>query len=368
MTQSTIGIGIIGCGAIFPAYVKGSRQFPFLEIKACADMDLPRAQARAREFEIPRGVSVEDLLADPEIEIVVNLTVPQSHAPLNIAALKAGKHAYCEKPLGLTRDEVIESVAIATRNGLRVGSAPDTFLGAGIQTARRAIDEGLIGEPVAATAFMAGHGHESWHPSPAFYYLKGGGPMFDMGPYYLTALVNLIGPARRVSASTRITFPTRTVTSEPLKGTVLPVEIPTHLAGTIDFQCGAIATVIMSFDVWAHNLPRIEIHGTEGSMSVPDPNTFNGEVKVRSSKSTEWKVMPSTHRDDVGRGIGVADLATAVRSGREHRANGHMAAHVVDIMQAFGESSDQGRHIELTTTCTQPAPLPAGLAAGEIDN
>ena len=367
MTMQPIGIGIIGCGAIFPAYVKGCRQFPFLEIRACADIDLPHAEARATEFGIPKGVSVDNLLADPAIEIVVNLTVPQSHASLNIAALKAGKHAYCEKPLGLSRDEVLASVAVASGNGLRLGSAPDTFLGGGIQTARRAIDEGLIGEPVAATAFMAGHGHESWHPSPAFYYLKGGGPMFDMGPYYLTALINLIGPARRVSGSTRITFPTRTVTSEPLRGTVLPVEIPTHLSGTIDFQCGAIATVIMSFDIWGHHLPRLEIHGTEGSLSVPDPNTFNGEVLVRPASGQEWTVVLSTHRDDVGRGIGVADLAAAIRSGREHRANGAVAAHVVDIMQAFGESSEQGRHIELTTTCGKPAPLPSGLAEGIID-
>ncbi len=362
-----IGIGIIGCGAIFPAYVKGIRPFPFLDLRAIADMDKTRAKEQAEAFEIPRALTVEELLQDPDIEIVVNLTVPQSHAPINIAALKAGKHAYCEKPLGLTRDEAVESVAVAEARGLRIGSAPDTFLGGGIQTARKAIDDGLIGEPVAATAFWLSHGHESWHPSPAFYYLKGGGPVFDMGPYYLTALVNLLGPARRVSGSTAITFPTRTITSEPLNGTVVPVEIPTHVAGTVDFANGAIASVMVSYDVWANNLPRIEIHGTKGSLSVPDPNRFCGEVKFKGPDCEEWTVVESTHRDDVGRGIGVADLAMAIRSGREHRANGNIAAHVVDIMQAFEESSNSGRHIELTTRCDQPSALPANLADGEMD-
>lgn len=366
MTEKT-GIGIIGCGAIFSQYVKGIRQFPFLDLKAIADIDMERAAECAAEFEIPKAVTVDELLQDPEIEIVVNLTVPQSHAPLNIAALKAGKHAYCEKPLGMNRDEVVESVAVAEAQGLRIGSAPDTFLGGGIQTARKAIDEGMIGKPVAATAFWLSHGHESWHPSPAFYYLKGGGPVFDMGPYYLTALVNLLGPARRVCGSTAITFSTRTITSEPLDGTVIPVEIPTHVAGTVDFVNGAIASVMVSFDVWANNLPRIEIHGTKGSLSVPDPNTFCGEVKFKGPDCEDWTVVESTHRDDVGRGIGVADLAMAIRSGRDHRANGDVAAHIVDIMQAFEESSDSGRHIDLTTRCEHPSALPANLAVGEMD-
>ena len=197
--KDQVGIGIIGCGAIFPAYVEGIRQFPILDLKAIADIDMTRAGERTEEFGIPKALTVDELLQDPGIEIVVNLTVPQSHAPINIAALKAGKHAYCEKPLGMTRDEVIESVEVAQAQGLRIGSAPDTFLGSGIQTARKAIDDGMIGDPVAATALWLSHGHESWHPSPAFYYKKGGGPVFDMGPYYLTALVNLLGPAHRVS-------------------------------------------------------------------------------------------------------------------------------------------------------------------------
>jgi predicted dehydrogenase len=330
-------------------------------------MDLPRAKARAEEFGIPKGLTVDELLADPEIEIVVNLTIPQAHAPLNMAALRAGKHAYCEKPLGMTRDEVNESNKVATDLGLRIGSAPDTFLGSGIQTARKAIDDGLIGDPIAATAFWMAPGHVRWHPSPAFYYKKGGGPMFDMGPYYLTALVNLIGPARRVSGSARITYPTRTITSQPLAGTVVDVEIPTHVAGTVDFANGAIGSIIVSFDIWANTLPPIEIHGTKGSLRVPDPNQFSGEVKFKGPKSEDWETVPCTHRDDCGRGIGVADLATAIQSGRLHRANGAVAAHIVDIMQSFGESSDSGRHIELTTRCEQPTALPSGLAVGEMD-
>jgi len=257
-------------------------------------------------------------------------------------------------------------VAAAADRGLRAGCAPDTFLGGGIQTCRKLIDEGVIGEPVAAAAFMAGHGHESWHPSPEFYYKPGGGPMFDMGPYYLTALVNLIGPIRRVAASTRQTFPTRTITSEPLKGQVIEVETTTHLAGTVDFENGAIGTVIMSFDVWGHSLPRLEIYGTEGSLSVPDPNTFGGPVLLRKPREKEWTELPLTHSHEVGRGIGLADLARALATGRPHRTDARLAQHVLDVMQAFDESSQAAAHVRIATTCERPEPLPAGLRPDEL--
>lgn len=359
--------GIIGCGAISPAYFQGCAIHGSLEVVACADLDLARARARAAEFAVPRALAVDALLADPEIDLVINLTVPQAHAPVCRAALEAGKHVYVEKPLALDRTDAAALLALAGARGLHLGCAPDTFLGAGIQTSRLAVDSGLIGTPVAAVAFCCGHGHESWHPSPQFYYQKGGGPLFDMGPYYLTALINLLGPARRVCASTRTTFPTRTITSQPLAGTIIPVETPTHLAGTIDFESGAIATMVMSFDLWHHNLPRIEIYGSEGSLVVPDPNHFDGVVLVRRHDEATWREVPQQHALGIGRGTGAADMAAAIISGRPHRASGTLAAHVVDIMQAFADSSDGAHHVQLTTTAARPAALPTGLPAGVLD-
>ncbi len=365
--MTKVKVGIIGCGAISPAYFKGCSIYDNLEIVACADLDATRARARADEFGVPRVHTVEDLLHDPEVELVVNLTVPQAHVPVNIAALGAGKHVYVEKPFALDRASARTVLWLARRKRLLVGCAPDTFLGGGIQTARKLLDDGAIGDPVAATAFCCGHGHESWHPSPQFYYQRGGGPMFDMGPYYLTALVNLLGPARRVCASTRITFPTRTITSQPFHGTTIEVETPTHLAGTVDFANGAIATVVMSFDMWGHHLPRLEIYGTRGSMVVPDPNTFGGDVLLRESTEKEWRTVAHTHITDIGRGTGVADMAAAIRTGRPHRASGRLAAHVVDVMQSFEESSTKGRHVTIRTTVDRPAALPSGLARGQLD-
>jgi predicted dehydrogenase len=240
-------------------------------------------------------------------------------------------------------------------------------LGGGIQTCRRLIDEGVIGVPVAATAFMVGHGPESWHPNPFFYYQIGGGPMLDMGPYYLTALITLLGPIRRVTGSTRISFPERVATSEAHFGKRIAVEVATHVAGTIDFVSGAIGTIITSFDIWAANLPRIEIYGSEGSLSVPDPNTFGGVVQVRRAEDSAWRDVALTHSAEVGRGIGVADMAYAILSGRPHRANGDLAYHVLDVMHAFEDASERGRHIEIASTCVQPAALPIGLPAGQLD-
>ncbi len=365
--KSKINVGIIGCGKISNAYLKGCAKYDILNVTACADLDLERARAKASEFSISKACSTQELIADPEIDLIVNLTIPKAHAEINLAAIAAGKHVWCEKPFVTNREESREVLAAAQAQGVRVGSAPDTFLGEGIQTCRKLIDEGAIGELVAATAFMAGHGHESWHPSPAFYYERGGGPMLDMGPYYLTALVNLIGPMRRVCGAVATTFPERKITSQPLAGTKIKVETPTHLTGAIDFQNGAIATVIMSFDVWGHHLPRVEIHGTEGSLSVPDPNATAGEILLRRAGEKEWGPIEPTHTKIAGRGVGVADMACAILGSRPHRASGELAAHVVDAMLAFEESSASGRHIDLATTCEKPAALPTGLPAGQLD-
>lgn len=368
MAHQKAKVGIVGCGTISKTYLQVMPTFEILEVAACADLLLERARARAAEFGVPRALTVDELLADPTIEIVVNLTIPRAHGEVGLAAIEAGKSVYNEKPLAVTREEGRQLLERAAARGVRVGAAPDTFLGGGLQTCRKLIDDGVIGEPVAAVAFMTNHGHESWHPDPAFYYQPGGGPLFDMGPYYLTALVSLIGPIRRVTGSARMTFPERVITSQPKYGTRIPVEVPTHVAGTIDFANGAVGTLITSFDVWAANLPRLEIYGTEGSLSAPDPNTFGGPVRVWTTASREWTEVPLTHGyTKNSRGLGVADLATALRSGRPHRANGELAYHVLDVMHALYEASDQHRHVEIASTCARPAPLPVGLAEGVVD-
>lgn len=359
-----IKVGIIGCGNISGIYFKNLTQtFQITEVVACADLVLERAVEKAKEFNIPKACSVEELLADPEIKIVVNLTIPAAHTEVNLAALNAGKHVHCEKPLATTREDGKKVIELARKKGLLVGCAPDTFLGGGLQTCRKLIDDGWIGTPVAATAFMTCHGHESWHPSPEFYYQVGGGPMFDMGPYYLTALVSLLGPAKRVTGSARITFPQRTITSQPKYGKVVDVEVPTHVAGVLDFESGAVATIITSFDIWSANLPCIEIYGSEGSLVVPDPNGFGGPVKFRMHGQNEWKEIPLVFGyDENSRGVGVADMAHAIVTGGKHRANGDVAYHVLDIMQGVHDAAKEGRHYELNSACERPAAFALGTA------
>jgi predicted dehydrogenase len=360
-------VGVVGCGNISGIYFKNGKWLESIEIVACADLIPERARAKAAEFGIPRACTVQELLADPEIEIVINLTIPIAHAEVALAALEAGKCVYNEKPLAITREDGLKMLDLAKSKGLLVGGAPDTFLGGGLQTCRKLIADGAIGEPVAVSAFMLCHGHESWHPDPEFYYKVGGGPMFDMGPYYITALVSLIGPIRRVTGSARITFPERTITSQPRNDTKITVDVPTHVAGVMDFANGAIGTLVTSFDVWSHRMPNIEIYGTEGSLGVPDPNSFGGPVLLRRSGDKEWNEVPLTHiYAENSRGLGVADMAYALRSGRPARASGQLAYHVLDVMHAFHDASRDGRHVELTSG-DRPAPLPVGLEHGKLD-
>jgi predicted dehydrogenase len=359
---------MVGCGNISGAYLKMFQTLENVEIAACTDLIPEKAAAQAKEFGVPRTCTPEELMADPEIGIVLNLTVPGVHAAVDQQALAAGKHVYSEKPLAVDRDDGRRALEAAREKGLRVGCAPDTFLGAGAQTCRQLIDQGAIGEPVAAVAFFTCRGHETWHPNPEFYYKPGGGPMFDMGPYYLTGLINLLGPVRRITASASTSFAERLITSQPKCGQKIQVEVPTHVAGVLDFACGAVATIMVSFDVPAASLPRIEIYGAEGSLSVPDPNTFGGPVRLWRRRDTGWEEVPVTRSYfENSRGLGVADMAAAIRSGRPHRVSGEMAFHVLDIMQGFHEASDSGRHVELTTTCDRPAPLPEDLEEGRID-
>jgi predicted dehydrogenase len=369
MSQSKVKVGVIGCGNISGAYFNTNKNFNFFDIVACADLDLDRAQAKANEYNIDRACTPDEMMADPEIDFVISLTIPQAHGPVMLQGVQAGKSVYTEKPFTVTREEAQAVMSAAREKNVRVGSAPDTFLGGGIQTCRKLIDEGWIGQPVAASAFMLCRGHESWHPSPEFYYKVGGGPMFDMGPYYLTALVNLLGPIRRVSGSARVTFPTRTITSQPLHGTIIDVDVPTHVAGVLDFQGGAVATLVTSFDVGPHSMPNIEIYGTEGSLRVPDPNGFGGPVRIKRNGSEDWLEVPLTHAyAQNARGVGMADMALAMQSGRAHRASGELAYHVLDAMHAFHDASEQGRHIELASTCERPQAMPMGLRDGELDS
>lgn len=366
--KEKVKIGIVGCGNISRIYLEQSRTFEILEVKAVADVDVSRAKLKAEEHDIPVVYTVEELLSDPEIEIVVNLTPPGAHAGIGLGSVQAGKSVYNEKPLTVHRQDAQALLKLAAERGVRVGGAPDTFMGAGLQTCRRLIDDGIIGEPIGATAFMMGHGPERWHPDPEFFYKTGGGPMFDMGPYYLTALVSLFGPVKRVTGSARISFPVREIGSEPKKGTKINVEIPTHVVGILDFLSGPVATIITSFDVWKSTLPRIEVYGSEGTLSVPDPNTFGGPVVLWRPDSKEGEEIPLLPiRDTNSRSLGVADMAHALRNGRPHRANGEMAYHILDIMHTIHDASRLGRHVEMQSSCLRPSPMPLGLPPNILD-
>ena len=362
-----VGIGIIGCGVISTAYLKAAQRFPILDIKAVADMRSETAEKRGAEFGVP-GMRVDQLLKRDDIEIVVNLTVPLAHTDVSLAVLNAGKHVHSEKPLGVNLTEAGKVMDLAAQKNLRVGCAPDTFLGGGHQTARKLIDDGAIGTPVAGTAFFMCPGHERWHPAPGFYYLRGGGPMLDMGPYYITDLVQLLGPVAGVMGSTTRPKSERLVTSEPMKGALIPVEVATHVAGTLEFESGAVVSIAMSFDVPKHGHAPIEIYGDKGSILVPDPNRFGGEVRVAKTGG-EWEAMPLTHGHVEGefRSIGVADMATALVANRPHRASGALAFHVLEVTEAFQTSSDEGRRVKIQNRIERPAMMPAGRETGQID-
>ena len=356
-------VGIIGCGNASSPYFSWLKKQPALDVVACADLDFYRAETKAAQYGI-QALTVIDLLAEKKIEIVVNATVPKVHHAVNLQIIEAGKNPYCEKPFALSVEEGRAVLEAAQAARLRVGAAPDTFLGGGLQTARKLIDAGAIGEPIAATANMAGRGPETWHPDPEIFYQPGGGPMTEAGPYYLTALVSLLGPIQRVSGSARASFPHRLVRSEKKLGTKIPVEVPTHYAAVLDFTAGPIATMTMSFDLTTHQLPILEIYGSEGSLSLGDPNTFDGPVSIRRGGEKEWQEIPLPQPDNAGRGIGVADLASAIRHDRPQRASGELALHVLEAMLAVQLSSWTDTQVRLQSSCERPAPLPPGGIEG----
>ena len=353
-------VGIVGCGNISDIYFTNLTGMFSKRVKVTAltDVKPERAEAASAKYNVPYIRQTRDLINSSDVDIVLNITEPSYHYKIALEAVNAGKHIYGEKPLCAKREEALEILKIASEKKLLVGNAPDTFLGAGIQTCRKIIDEGKIGKPVAAAAFMVNHGHESWHPGPEFYYKNGGGPMFDMGPYYLTALITLMGPVARVSGSTKKSFDKRTITSEPLNGKVIDVDVPTHIAGQMDFVSGAVGTIITSFDVYSHTLPCIEIYGSEGSLRVPDPNTFGGQVYVSRFDEKNWNEVPLLKNySENSRGLGLADMADAISSGKAHRASGELAYHVLEIMHGFHDASASGIYYNLKSACKQPEPL-----------
>ncbi|MDN4524014.1 Gfo/Idh/MocA family protein [Fictibacillus fluitans] len=360
-----INIGLIGCGVISDIYLKNCSSFEHLDIVAVSDLDQKRAEEKAREYNIPSVLTVDELIHSEDIDIVLNLTPPGGHYALCLQALNAGKHVYVEKPLSVSVPEAQELIDTAKEKGLLIGAAPDTFLGAGLQTCRSLIENGAIGQPVAATAFMMSRGPEQWHPSPAFFYQAGGGPMYDMGPYYLTAFISLLGPVKRVTASAGMPFLERTIMSGEDAGKKIPVHTPTHISGNVEFESGAVGTIITSFDVQASRLPFIEIYGTEGTISVPDPNTFGGPVVFKQKGSNEW-VEQELVSDTVenSRGIGIADMAAAILENRPHRASGDQAFHVLEIMHGFHEAASLGKHYDMTSTYNRPAGVNETLVSG----
>ena len=350
MSTSALRLGITGCGNIAPLYLKTIAGFAVLEVLAISDLDMAVAKARAAEFEIPNVLTVDEVLAHPDVDIIVNLTPPVAHADISRRALDAGKHVYSEKPLAAELVDARELVALAKEKGLRLACAPSTFLGATVQTAKKALDDGLIGRPVAANAFFMSHGMEHWHPNPESFYQPGAGPMFDIGPYYLTALVHLLGPVTSVSASAQVSFSERVISSDPRAGQTFGVNTPTHIAGTLNFAAGAIATVITSFDVWHTAMPKFEIYGSEGTLSVEMPNMFGVKVQVRGAKDEDWKTLPlvSEHQDfEASWGLALADLAWAINEERPHKASAEQALHVLELMGAFLKSAEQGKRLEI---------------------
>ncbi|MFH1613721.1 MAG: Gfo/Idh/MocA family oxidoreductase [Planctomycetota bacterium] len=363
-----IKVGIIGCGNISDAYLSRCVTMEIIEVAACADIDMDRAREKAKKYNLRRACTAEQLLADKQIRIVLNLTPPKAHADISAAILNAGKNLYSEKPLATDRVQAEKLLKIAKQKQLLIGCAPDTFMGAGLQTARKVIDEGTIGTPLAVSAFMLSAGPEKWHPDPEFFFQYGAGPMFDMGPYYLTAMINLLGPVKSVTASTAITRQYRTILSRPFQGRKIKVEVPTHVAAILNFHCGVIATLVTSFDVIAHTMPNLEIYGTKGSLLVANPNSFAGPVKILLEDQTQWNEVLITHAyDKPSRGLGPADMAYALLFGRAHRASAEIAFHVLDIMQTIHEAAQGEKIIYVKSSCQRPAPLPPNLPDGLLD-
>lgn len=373
--SKTLGVGILGCGNISTTYFSLAPLFKGLEVRACADLNAEAAKARAAEYKV-RAQSVDDLLANDEVDVIVNLTIPDAHYPVTKRILEAGKHAYSEKPLVLSLEQGEDLRRIAQAKKLAVGCAPDTFLGGAHQQARAYIDQGGVGRITSGACYVMGPGMEMWHPNPDFFFLPGGGPILDMGPYYIANLINLIGPVKRVAALTSKARDNRTITSEPRKGEVIPVKTPTNINALLEFQSGATITLSASWDVWAHRHANMELYGTDGSIFVPDPNFFGGKVEV-SGKNDDIRALDGwdhpfgrMNQDHPVLGplanyrtAGLADMVQALLTGRDARCSLDRTLHGVDVMTSILKSGETGQFVEMTTTCTQPAALGIDEAA-----
>jgi predicted dehydrogenase len=363
-----LGVGIIGCGNISTTYFKLAPHFKGLNVLACADINMDAARLRAEEYKV-KAQTIDELLANDELDVIVNLTIPDAHFPVSKRILEAGKHVYSEKPLVLTLEQGEELRRIAKEKGLAVGCAPDTFLGGAHQLARKFIDDGGVGRITSGSCHVMSPGMEMWHPNPDFFFLPGGGPILDLGPYYIANLINLIGPVKRVGAMTSMASPTRTITSEPRNGEIIPVKTPTTIQALLEFVSGATITLTASWDVWSHRHANMELYGTEGSLYVPDPNFFGGTVEA-SGRDKDIKPLenwahpfgianqesPSGPRANY-RTAGLADMAASLIDGRDARCSLDRTLHGVDVMTSILKSGAENRFIDLTTTCTQPAAL-----------
>ncbi|MFC0434228.1 Gfo/Idh/MocA family protein [Kutzneria buriramensis] len=352
----SLRVGIVGAGNISGQYVRNLPRLDDVVLTRIADIDVSRAAAVAAQAEVP-ACTPEELFEASDVDIVLNLTIPLAHAEVALAAIAAGKHVYGEKPLAADTSAARKVLDAAVAGGVVVGCAPDTVLGTGVQTARVSLDAGDIGAPVAATAFMTTPGHERWHPNPEFYYEPGGGPLLDMGPYYLTALVTLLGPVRRVVGMSSAPRATRVIGSGSRVGTTFPVRVATHVTGVLEHVGGELSTLMVSFDIWGAQLPRIEVYGTEGSLSVPDPNNFDGTVQIFRDEWVDLSVLAG--HPDAGRGIGVADMARSIVDGTPHRASGDLAYHVLDVMECLLRAAETGTSVQIGSTCERPAAVTA---------
>ncbi len=367
--KKTLGVGIIGCGNISTAYLKLAPYFKGIEIRACADINPDAAKTQAKAFGV-RADSVEDLLKSKDIDIIVNLTIPAAHFQVSKQVLQAGKHVYSEKPFVLSVKEGKSLAAIARKKRLRIGSAPDTFLGGSHQLARHLLDAGKLGKVISGTCHVMGHGMEHWHPNPDFFYQPGAGPVLDIGPYYITNLIQLLGPVTHVMAHTSTPSKTRTISSKPRRGQKIKVETPTTIHAILEFKSGAVITLGTSWDVWQHNHTHMELYGTDGTLHVPDPNFFGGEVTA-TKNATPLKKLPkwdhpfsiNNHESSKGavanyRTAGLADMAISIINKKPHRCSNDLALHAVDIMTSILKAGSSGRKIKLQTTCKRPTALP----------
>ena len=370
VVMKALRVAVIGVGSISGIYLDNLTQvFQGLEIAGVCDLIPERALAAQEKYGLARVYdNMFEAFEDPTVDIILNLTRPYQHFEVSRLALEHGKHVYTEKPLGITMEEGNALVELARKRGLVIAGAPDTFLGAGLQSCRKYIDAGIIGQPLGAAAFMICRGHETWHPDPDFYYQPGGGPMLDMGPYYITALVSLLGPVSRLVSASKRSFDSRLITSQPHAGTDIQVNTDTYIAGTMQFQSGVIGTIFTTFDVYYPRQDRLEIYGSEGTLILPDPNYFGGPIQVFRPESGKVEELPLLFDyQDNSRGLGLADMAAALNTGRTIRAGMEQVHHVLEILTGFEESARTGAWLDLATSCARPEPMKKAALRGQLD-